>query len=162
MFFVEFRLLSNMSSMVDGIVEVPLTDFADNAGGNGHQESIKLLDATAPNLAPDLIGQVSSGYPSCVRLIPARAVESAMRIVGAAIHVPSNVGGISEIAVTNRTGSTALTLIDKQVHSLRTLGAVFDDRDNGVDKFIAWHLHGGGGVGDVRKQGKSGASAVVI
>ena len=92
-----------------------------------------------------MIDQVSSEYPFPVRGIPARAVESAMRIVGAAIHVPSNVGGISEIVVTNRAGTTALMLIEKLVHSLRALGAFFDGRDNGVDKYIAWQFHGGGG-----------------
>ena len=123
-----------MASKIYDIEEVPLTRRAVNGGGEGHKEFIKHWCAATPHLESDFIGQVSSGYPSSDRGSPARAVESAMRIVGAAIQVPSNVGGVSEKAVTNRAGSTALMPIEKPVHRLRALGAVFDDFDNGVDK----------------------------
>ena len=123
-----------MASKIHGIEEAPPTHCAVNGGGEVHKEFIKLLDATTVHLESDFIDQGSPGYPSPARRVPAPTVESAMRIVGAAIHVPSNVVGVSVIAVTNRAGSTALMVVEKQVHSMRTLGAVFDDHDDGANK----------------------------
>ena len=115
-----------MASEIDGVVESPRTRCAVNGRRDLRKESLKLLDATALHLEPDLRDQVSLSYPSLGRGFPARQVENAMPIVGAGLHVPSNVEGTSEIAVTNRTGTTALPLIEKQIQSFRTLAAVFD------------------------------------
>ena len=126
MYFVVFRFLPHMASEIDGVVEAPRTRCAVNGSRDLRKESLKLLDATAHHLELDMRDQVSPGYASPCRGFPARQVENAMPIVAAGLQVPSNVGGTSEIGVTNRTGTTALLLIEKLIQSFRTLGAVFD------------------------------------
>ena len=127
-----------MASEIDGVVEALRTHCAVNGMRDLCKESLKLLDATALHLEPDLRHQVSPGYPSPGRGFPARQVETAMPLVVGVFHILSNVGGISEIVVTNRAGKTAVMLIDKQVHRLRAIGAVINGQNNGVNKFIAW------------------------
>ena len=92
----------------------------------------------------ELCSSSSSAFPITWRRVPGEA------------YVLSNVGRISEIVVTNRAGTTVVILIEKQVHRLQALGAVLNGHDNGVDKFIVWKFHAGGGGGGSGGGGSGG------